>query len=73
MTNLTLDIVKQLPISKQQEVEDFINFLASKYLSSGENIDSLAESRRKNLGRYKGQIYMSDDFNLTPSDFDEYL
>lgn len=73
MTILTLDKIKQLPVSKQQEVEDFVDFLANKYLDKKEDIESLAEIRRKNLGRYKGEIFMADDFNETPSEFEDYL
>ena len=73
MTASVLDKIKLLPVAKQQEIEDFIDFLASKYLFNDDNSKSLVEMRRKNLGRFNGQIYMAEDFNETPSDFDDYL
>jgi REP element-mobilizing transposase RayT len=68
-----LEKVKLLPLDKQQEVEDFVNYLLNKYASASINQEPLAEKRRRNLGRLKGQIWMADDFNDTPEDFKEYL
>lgn len=68
-----IEKVKQLPPEKQKEVEDFINYLISKYKSEAEVNQSLAEKRRKNMGRLSGKIWMADDFNDTPEDFKNYL
>lgn len=68
-----LEKIKLLPLDKQKEVEDFVDAILAK--SEAENIDiaSLIELRRKNLDRLKGKIWMADDFNDTPKEFNEYL
>jgi len=73
MSNEVFEKVKRLPADKQQEVEDFINFLATKYLPESANVKTLADKRRLNFGRLNGKIYISDDFNTTPEDFKDYL
>lgn len=73
MSNEVFDKVKRLPADKQQEVEDFINFLAGKYLAQSDNMEAVANKRRLNMGRLHGQIHISDDFNKTPEDFKNYL
>jgi hypothetical protein len=73
MSTDVLEKVKQLPPDKQQEVEDFINYLIDKYKINGNDMQSLAEKRRSLAGRLKGQIWMADDFNETPEDFKDYV
>ena len=63
MSNEVFDKVKRLPADKQQEVEDFINFLVGKYLAQSDNVEAIANKRRLNMGRLHGQIQISDDFN----------
>ena len=68
----TIEKIKALPLDKQQEVDDFVDFLINKYQLN--NIEeSVAEHRRKNLGWAKGKIWMADDFNETPEDFKDYM
>lgn len=71
MNTAILEKVKKLPVQKQQEVEDFVEYLLSKY--AVEETESVAEIRRKNMGWAKGKIWMADDFNDTPEDFKDYL
>jgi len=73
MSNEVFENVKRLPADKQQEVEDFINFLATKYHTESANAKTLADKRRLNFGRLNGKTYISDDFNTTPEDFKDYL
>jgi hypothetical protein len=73
MSSDVLEKVKQLPPDKQQEVEDFINYLIDKYKINVNDMQSLTEKRRKNAGWAKGTIWMADDFNETPDDFKDYL
>jgi hypothetical protein len=74
MNNLTIEKVKKLPPEKQQEVEDFIDYLLNKYeVRDQKEMELIAEQRRKNAGRFKGQIWMADDFNETPDDFKDYM
>lgn len=68
-----MEKVKRLPLDKQREVEDFIDFLLSKYKSQESNSgESRAEMRLRNTGWAKGQVWMADDFNETPEDFKDY-
>jgi hypothetical protein len=72
MSTDVLDKVKQLPVDKQKEVEDFVDYLLHKYVEVNSTED-IAENRRKNMGRLKGQIWMAEDFNATPEDFKDYI
>ena len=68
-----LEKLKQLPLDKQQEAEDFISFLMEKYATDRTNTESISEQRKRNAGWMKGQIWMADDFNDTPEDFKDYV
>jgi hypothetical protein len=60
--------ISQLPLDKQKEVEDYIDFLISKYKIEVRTTEqSLSEFRKKNMA--KGQSWMDDDFIETPGDF----
>ena len=72
MNSDTIDKLEKLPPDKQKEVEDFVDYLLEKYVSKNNGIP-IAEQRRKNAGRFKGQIWMADDFNETPEEFKDYL
>jgi hypothetical protein len=67
-----LEKVKILPLEKQQEVEDFVEYLLSKYGNKSAE-ESIAETRTKNLGWAKGTIWVAPDFDDTPEDFKDYL
>lgn len=74
MSNDVMEKVKQLPPDKQKEVEDFVDYLVSKYkIGDDTNTGSLGEKRRRNMGWMRGQIWMADDFNETPDDFKDYM
>ena len=74
MSSDILEKVKQLPFEKQQEVEDFIEFLLNKYKDKDiVSSESLAERRLRNMGWAKGQVWMADNFNDTPDDFKDYI
>lgn len=73
MTSSILDKIQLLPSHKQQEVEDFVDFLTRRYLNSTVFSENLEKTRRENAGRLSGKIKMSDDFNEIPDDFKEYF
>jgi hypothetical protein len=88
MSTDVLEKLKQLPLEKQQEVDDFIAFLLEKYslTKEGENEiiekriklkrkaeENVVEKRIRNMGRLKGKIWMADDFNETPDAFKDYM
>jgi hypothetical protein len=57
-----------LPLSKRQEVSDYVEFLLSK------NRKRPAQKPHPRAGYMKGTlIYMSDDFNEPLDDFKEYM
>jgi len=68
-----LEKIKSLPLDKQKEVEDFVDSLLPKKIAETNNTASLAEERRKYFGRLKGKIWIADDFDQTPEEFNEYL
>ena len=72
MNTETIEKLKQLPPDKQQEVDDFVDFLINKY-KFNPNEESVGEQRKKNAGWAKGKIWMADDFNETPEDFKDYI
>lgn len=67
-----LEKVKILPPEKQQEVEDFVEYLLHKY-GNDLSRESVAETRIRNLGWAKGTIWVAPDFDDTPEDFKDYL
>ncbi len=67
MTSQTLDanqilIVKlqSLPAEQQQQVIDFVEFLAQKYIS---NVNSQSQRKKRIAGLHEGMGWMSEDFN----------
>lgn len=59
LSNSTLNKLKSLPVEQQQQVFDFIEFLASKYQSS----QSIASKPSRVMGLFEGKGRISDDFN----------
>ena len=60
--------LSQLPIDKQKEVEDFVDFLMSKYkIDIRTTEQSISELKKMNMA--KGHARMDDEFNETPGDF----
>lgn len=69
-----MEKIKKLPFEKQKELEDYVDFLLSKYNpSNGMTPEEIGEMRMRNMGWAKGQIWMADDFNDTPEDFKDYM
>jgi hypothetical protein len=58
--------LNRLPVSKQEEVSDFIDFLLSK-----QEKEPLAKTPV--FGCAKGRFQMADDFNAPLEDFKEYM
>jgi hypothetical protein len=69
----TIEKIKQLPLDKQKEVDDFVDFLIEKYQFTKTEGESIGEKRMKNAGWAKGKIWMADDFNETPDCFKDYM
>ncbi|MDR2802171.1 MAG: DUF2281 domain-containing protein [Prevotellaceae bacterium] len=60
--------IHRLPLSRQKEVSDYVEFLLSK------NRKRPAKKPHPRAGYMKGTlIYMSDDFNEPLEDFKEYM
>jgi hypothetical protein len=58
-SNLALNKLKSLPIEQQQQVFDFIEFLASKYQAS----QFIVSKKSRVMGLFEGKGKISDDFN----------
>lgn len=54
--DLIINKLKNLPVDKQQQVLDFVEFLAQKSASEQQNIKRVPDI-------HKGKIWISDDFN----------
>jgi len=67
-----MEKLNKLSPDKQQEVEDFMNFLLSKG-NNAEEQEAFEGKRMKNMGRMHGQIWMAEDFDETPEDFKDYI
>ncbi len=66
-----LDLIAQiekLPLKKQTEVEDFVDFLVSKTQR-----ESTPERTETSFGSFKGKIIMSGDVDEPLEDFKEYM
>lgn len=59
--------IEKLPLEKQTEVEDFIDFLVSKTQKESN------PERKPVFGSFKGKIIMSEDFDEPLDDFKEYM
>jgi hypothetical protein len=59
--------IEKLPLEKQTEVEDFVDFLVSKDQKKSN------PERKPVFGSFKGKIIMSDDFDEPLDDFKEYM
>ena len=57
-----LEKLRSLPLEKQQEVLDFVEFLEQK----------IRGKRRRQAGSAKGLVTISDDFDEPLEDFKEY-
>jgi hypothetical protein len=72
MSNETLEKIKRLPPEKLKELDAFVDELLAQSVKSSEG-ESIRETRIKNMGWAKGEIWMAEDFNDTPEDFKDYL
>ena len=63
-----LEKVKKIPPVYQQEVEDFVDFILSKNLTSEER-----KTGHRALGLLKGKLQMADDFDEPLEDFKDYM
>ena len=68
-----MDKIKLLPPEKQKELKSFADFYYKYLQPEVKNREEIAETKRKNFGNMKGQIWMADDFNETPEDFKDYM
>lgn len=59
---MVLEKLRSLPLEKQQEVLDFVEFLEQK----------IRGKRRRKAGSAKGLVTISDDFDEPLEDFKEY-
>ncbi len=63
-----IQLLKDLPRQYQQEVIDFIEFLAGKARNSP---DSISTRQRNGYGSLKGKVWMSPDFDESLEDFED--
>lgn len=65
-----------LPAELQQEVADFVDFLAQRHVATTPNpatTEQIAAARRAGFGSMRGKIKMSADFDEPLEDFKDYM
>lgn len=60
-TSELISKLQNLPVEQQQQVLDFIDFLADKYVQNSNK--SQEQTKQRILGLHENQIWISDDFN----------
>jgi hypothetical protein len=73
MSSDFMDKIKKLPLDKQREMEDFLDYLITKYTRKSEGPVYVASNRKENLGWASGKVWISADFDKTPEDFKDYM
>ena len=53
--------LKNLPLEQQQQILDFVEFIAAKYLES--QLTQRESSQKRVAGLQQGKIWISEDFN----------
>jgi mRNA-degrading endonuclease RelE of RelBE toxin-antitoxin system len=61
ITEAVLAKLQDLPLEQQQQVLDFVEFIAEKHAKSRSNEEE--SSKKRVAGLHKGKIWISDDFN----------
>lgn len=67
-----LALYHRLPYTRQEEVQDFLEFLLSKQVAS-EQSKRTSSGRRGALGSLTGKVWMAPDFDAPLDDFKEYM
>ncbi|MDX2247091.1 MAG: DUF2281 domain-containing protein [Bacteroidia bacterium] len=65
--------ITNLPTEIRQQVEDYIEFLLSKYPKKGVDQKKIENPRLHAYGLYKGRIRISSDFDAPLDDFKDYM
>lgn len=67
--------IKEVQVLPDEKLPSLIKFARSLRLDSADETSSSRLERKplRKIGRLKGEIKMSDDFNETPIEFKEYL
>lgn len=64
--NVTVDIIdkiQKLPLERQQQILDFVNFIAQQHQEKLATIEDKPVTQERIVGLQKGKIWISDDFN----------
>jgi len=61
ITEVILSKVKELPIEKQQQILDFVEFISAKNTETKPTENK--PKKKRIMGLHKGKGWMSDDFN----------
>ena len=70
MEQAFLEQIQRLPESVQQEALHYIEGLVAKHTQS---VQTPTIDRKNAFGIWKGQVWMSDDFNAPLDDLQEYM
>jgi hypothetical protein len=70
MEQALLEQIQRLPESVQQEALHYIEGLVAKY---NQSMQTPPLDRKNAFGIWKGEVWMSDDFNAPLDDLQEYM
>ncbi len=70
MEQALLEQIQRLPESVQQEALQYIEGLVAKH---NQSVQTPAIDRKDAFGIWKGDVWMSDDFNAPLDDLQEYM
>jgi uncharacterized protein (DUF1919 family) len=61
ITENIIQKIQNLPLKNQQQILDYVEFIANKY--QPEKVDPTQKPQKRIAGLQRGKIWMSDDFN----------
>jgi Protein of unknown function (DUF2281) len=70
MDQALLEQIQRLPESVQQEALQYIEGLVAKH---NQSVQTPLLARKNAFGIWKGEVWMSDDFNAPLDDLQEYM
>lgn len=68
ITEAVLDKIQKLPLEKQQQILDFVDFVTQQHYEQFTETDEKNFPQERIAGLHRGQIWISDDFNDPLSD-----
>lgn len=68
MNSLLMAKIESLPVERQKEVENFVQFLVDKYVFTAPVEASIIDKRRKGFEALNANVFSSTDFDEKPTE-----